>query len=84
MENLLFTFTKKNPSEFLVEQRVKSNEQRVKSNEQRAKSNEQQAKSNEQKFHLLLIMNMYFNIVPQLLLKYSLEYCWFISNKNFL
>ena len=29
---------KKNPSEILVEQRVKSNEQRVKSNEQRAKS----------------------------------------------
>ena len=45
MENLLFTFTKKNPSEFLVEQRVKSNEQRAKSNEQRAKSNEQRATS---------------------------------------
>ena len=44
MENLLFTFTKKNPSEFLVEQRVKSNEQRAKSNEQRAKRNEQRAK----------------------------------------
>ena len=49
MENVLFTFTKKDPSEFLVEQRVKSNEQRVKSNEQRAKSNEQRAKNNEQR-----------------------------------
>ena len=46
MENLLFTFTKKNPSEFLVEQRVKSNEQRAKSNEQRA--------TNE-KFHLCFL-----------------------------
>ena len=52
----MFTFTQKNPSEFLVEQRVKSNEkwaqsneQRVKSNEQRAESNEQRAKSNEQR-----------------------------------
>ena len=59
MENLLFTFTqKKNPSEFLVEQQVKSNEQQAKSNEQRPKSNEQRAKSNEQratneKFHLI-------------------------------
>ena len=35
----MLTFTKeKNPSEFLVEQRAKSNEQRGKSNEQRAKS----------------------------------------------
>ena len=42
MENLLCTFTqKKNPSEFLVEQRGKSNEQ--------AKSNEQEVTSNEQK-----------------------------------
>ena len=51
MENLLFTFTKKNPSEFLVEQRVKSNEQRAKSNKQRAKSesNEQKVTSNKQK-----------------------------------
>ena len=50
MENLLFTFTqKKNPSEFLVEQQVKSNEQQAKSNEQRPKSNEQRAKSNEQR-----------------------------------
>ena len=40
---------KKNPSEFLVEQQVKSNEERAKSNEQRAKSNEQLAKSNEQR-----------------------------------
>ena len=39
---------KKNPSEFLVEQRVNSNEQRAKRNEQRAQSNEQQAQSNEQ------------------------------------
>ena len=45
VENLLFTFTKKNPSEFLVEQRAKSNEQRAKSNEQRATS---------EKFHLYL------------------------------
>ena len=37
MENLLLIFTKKNPSEFRVEQRVKSSEQRAKSNEQRAK-----------------------------------------------
>ena len=49
MENLLFTFTKKNPPEFLVEQRAKSNEQKVTSNEQRGKSNEQRAK----KFHLI-------------------------------
>ena len=41
---------KKNPSEFLVEQRAKSNEQRVKSNGQRAKSNEQRVTS--EKFHL--------------------------------
>ena len=35
----MLTFTKeKNPSEFLVEQRAKSNEQRGKSNEQRAES----------------------------------------------
>ena len=47
MENLLFTLTKKrNSSEFLVEQRVKSNKQRTKSNEQQTKSNEQRAKSN--------------------------------------
>ena len=45
----MFTFTKKNPLEFLVEQRAKSNEQRAKSNEQRAKNNEQRAKSNEQR-----------------------------------
>ena len=38
MENLLFTFTKKNPLEFLVEQRAKSNEQQAKSKEQRAAS----------------------------------------------
>ena len=49
MENLLFTFTKKNPPEFLVEQRAKSNEEKVTSNEQRGKSNEQRAKSFEQK-----------------------------------
>ena len=42
------TFTKKNPSEFLLAQRLKSNEQRAKSNEQRAKSNEQRPKRNEQ------------------------------------
>ena len=33
-----------NPSEFFVEQRVKSNEQRAKSNEQRAQSNEHTSK----------------------------------------
>ena len=33
-----------NPSEFFVEQRVKSNEQRAKSNEQRAQSNEHTGK----------------------------------------
>ena len=60
MENLLFTFTKKNPSEFLVEQRAKSKEERAKSKEQRAKSKEQRPKSNEQratseKFHLLYL-----------------------------
>ena len=56
LKNIFYSL-KKNPSEFLVEQRVKSNEQRAKSNEQRAKSNEQQVKSNEQRttnkeFHL--------------------------------
>ena len=45
----LFTLTQKDPSEFPVEQRVKSNEQRVKSDEQQSKSNEQQAKNNEQR-----------------------------------
>ena len=45
----MFTFTQKNLSELLVEQRVKSNEQRAKSNEHRAKSNEQQAESNEKR-----------------------------------
>ena len=44
MDNLLFTFTQKNISEFLVEQQVKRNEQRAKNNEQRAKRNEQRAK----------------------------------------
>ena len=62
MENLVFTFTKKNPSEFFFEERVKSNEQRTKSNKQRVKSNEQRAKSNElratsEKFHLYLLLN---------------------------
>ena len=50
MENFLFTFTqKKNPSKFLVQQRVKSNEQKVASNEQKVTSNEQKVTSNEQK-----------------------------------
>ena len=50
MEHFLLTLLKKKkPSEFLVEQRAKSNEQRAKSNEQRAKSNKQRAKSNEQR-----------------------------------
>ena len=39
MENFLFTFPQKNPSEFLVEQGVESTEQRAKSNEQIAKAN---------------------------------------------
>ena len=70
MENFLFAFTPKNPSQVLAksnkqqakwnEQRAKSNEQWAKSNEQQAKSNEQRAKSNEQratseKFHLITI-----------------------------
>ena len=45
MENFLFNFTQKKPSEFLIEQRAKTTEQRVKSNEQRATS---------EKFHLLI------------------------------
>ena len=49
MKNLSFTLTKKNPSEFLVEQWVKSNEQRAKSNEQKVTSNEQRARSNKQR-----------------------------------
>ena len=49
MKNLLLTLTKKTPSEFLVEQQVKSNEQRAKSIEQQAKSNKQRAKSNVQR-----------------------------------
>ena len=48
MENLLFTFTRKSPSEFVFVQRVKSNKQRAKNNEQRAKGKEKLAKSNEQ------------------------------------
>ena len=36
---------KKNPSEFSVEQRAKTNEQRAKGNEQRAKSGKQRATS---------------------------------------
>ena len=47
MENFFVYFysNKKNPSEFLLEQRVqaKRDEQQAKSNEQRAKSNEQRA-----------------------------------------
>ena len=49
MENVLFTFTQKNSSEFLVEQRAKTNEQRAKTNGQRAKNNKQRAKTNEQR-----------------------------------
>ena len=47
--SFLFTFAKKNPSEFHAEQRGKTNKQRAKSNEQGAKTNEQPAKSNEQR-----------------------------------
>ena len=47
----LLTFTQKNPSEFLVEQRGKSNkhEQQAKSNELKITSDEQKVKSSEQK-----------------------------------
>ena len=50
MENLFLLLLKKNPSEFLVEQRVKSNEERAKvtSNEQKVTSNEQKVESGEQ------------------------------------
>ena len=51
MENLSFTFTIKNPSEFLVEQRAKSNEQRADSKKQRAKTKQQRAMSKN--FHLV-------------------------------
>ena len=46
MENLSFTFIKKNPSEFFVEQRVKRNEQNVTSNEQKVTRKKQRAMSN--------------------------------------
>ena len=50
MENFfVYFYSKKNISEFFVEQRVKSNKQEVKINKQRAKSNEQRAKTNEQR-----------------------------------
>ena len=45
----LFTFTQKNPPEFLVKHRAKLNEQRAESNERGAKGNEQRAKMNEQR-----------------------------------
>ena len=48
MEKLLFTFTKKDPSEFIVEQRAKSNEQKLTSNWQKVTNNEQKVTSNEQ------------------------------------
>ena len=48
MDNFfVYSYSKKNPSEFLVEHRLKSEEQQAKSHEQIAKSNEQRAKSNE-------------------------------------
>ena len=46
---MVYVYSKKYPSKFLVEQRVKSNKQRAKRNDQRAKSNEQRVKSNEQR-----------------------------------
>ena len=52
MDKFLFTFTKKNPSEFLVEQQVKTNKQRKKTNERRATS---------KKFHL--ISNQYLELI---------------------
>ena len=45
----LFTFTQRTPSEFLVRQRVRSNQQGAKLNEQWTESDEQRAKSNEQR-----------------------------------
>ena len=47
MESLLFTFTKKNLSEFIVEQRAKSNKQRAKSNNQQATNEKFQASNNK-------------------------------------
>ena len=52
MDNFFVYFyllLKKNSSEFLVAQRVKSNKQRAKSNDQRAKINKQRAKINKQR-----------------------------------
>ena len=68
---------KKNTSEFLFEQRVKSNEQRAKSNEHRAKCNEQKVTSNKQKatsnerkkFHLLYTEVV--NVLPSFLTRTS-------------
>ena len=49
MENFfVYFYSKKNPSEFLVEQRVESNEQQAKSNDQRVKTNVQNVTSNDQ------------------------------------
>ena len=45
----LFTFTQKNPPEFLVKHRAKFNEQRAESNERGAKGNEQRGKANEKR-----------------------------------
>ena len=51
MENFFVYFysPQKNPSEFLIEQRIESNEQRAKSNEQRAKSSASEYTSSGQK-----------------------------------
>ena len=49
MENFFIDiYSKKNPSRFLVEQRVKSNLQPAKSNKQQAKINNQGTKTKEQ------------------------------------
>ena len=70
MKNLLFTLTKKNSSEFLVEQRVKRNEQRTKRNEQRATS---------KKFHL----RDYLHLVETGDKKFSKFICLYLAHFNF-
>ena len=60
MEKFLLTFTKKNPSEFLAEQRAKSNEQKVRSNEQKVTSIDQKVTSNEQRVKSFTSKQTYF------------------------
>ena len=47
MENLFVYFYSKYPLEFLVDQRVKSNEHQAKSKEEQSKCNKQQPKCNK-------------------------------------